>query len=116
MDSTVPWVNQSFTSAPVGFSIESLVEEYLADCRRRGLSPKTVDFAYGYPLRHVFHPWCLRTGVRDLRRLSDWHIDRFVGELLVKGGKEGPLARQSVVRGHVKVRMRGQQKSAPSTV
>lgn len=97
MDSTIPWVNQGFTSAPSGFSIDSLVQEYLADCRRRGLSPKTVDFAYGYPLRHVFLPWCLRADISDLRRLSDWLLDRFVGELLMKGGKEGPLARQSVI-------------------
>ena len=97
MYSTIPWVNHGFTSAPFGFSIESLVEEYLADCRRRGLSPKTVDFAYGYPLRQVFLPWCLRAGISDVRRLSDWLIDSFVGELLVKGGKEGPLARQSVI-------------------
>jgi len=55
--------------APFGLSIGSLVEEYLADCRRRGLSPKTVDYAYGYPLRHVFLPWCSRVGIGDPGRL-----------------------------------------------
>lgn len=67
MYSTIPWVNQRFTSAQFGFSIESLTEEYLVDCRRRGLSPKTIDFADGYPLRQVFLPWCVRAGISDLR-------------------------------------------------
>jgi len=97
MDSTIPWAKQPFTPPPFGLSIGSLVEEYLADCRRRGLSPKTVDFAYGYPLRHVFLPWCSRVGIGDPRRLSSWLLDRFAGELLIQGGKEGPLARRSVI-------------------
>lgn len=97
MDSTVSWVRQLLEPAPFGMSIGSLVEEYLADCRRRGLSPKTVDYAYGYPLRHVFLPWCSRVGIGDPRRLSSWLLDRFAGELLIQGGKEGPLARQSVI-------------------
>jgi integrase len=94
---SVPWVGQKPAPLPFGFSIESLLEEYLADCRCRGLSPKTVDFAYGYPLRQVFLPWCLRAGICDLRRLSTSDLDRFVGDLLIKGGKEGLLARQSVI-------------------
>jgi integrase/recombinase XerD len=97
MDSTIPWVKQPFTPAPFGLSIGALVEEYLADCRRRGLSPKTVDFAYGYPLRHVFLPWCRRAGITDPASLSSWFLDRFVSELLLEGGKEGLLARQSVI-------------------
>ncbi|MDQ6877417.1 MAG: hypothetical protein M3082_06905 [Candidatus Dormibacteraeota bacterium] len=60
MDSTVPRVHQLLEPAPFGLSLGSLVEEYLADCRRRGLSPKTVDYAYGYTLRQVFLPWCSR--------------------------------------------------------
>ncbi len=94
---TIPWDNEGVTPTPFAFPLESLVEEYLAGCRRRGLSPKTVVFAYGYPLRHVFLPWCLRAGISDPRRLSNWLLDRFVGELLMRGGKEGPLARQSVI-------------------
>jgi integrase/recombinase XerD len=45
----------------------------------------------------VFLPWCLHAGVSDVRRLSTWLLDRFVGDLLIHGGKEGPLARQSVI-------------------
>ncbi len=97
MDSTVSWVHQFLEPAPFGLSIGSLVEEYLADGRRRGLSPKTVDYAYGYPLRHVFVPWCSRVGIGDPRRLPSRLLDRFVGELLIQGGKEGRLARQSVI-------------------
>jgi len=94
---TIPWNNEGVTPTPFAFSLESLVEEYLADCQRCGLSPKTVDFACGYPLRHVFMPWCFRSGISDPRRLSNWLLDGFVGELLMRGGKEGPLARQSVI-------------------
>lgn len=102
MDSRVPWVHQLLEPAPLGLSIGSLVEEYLADCRRRGLSPKTVDYAYGYPLRHDFLPWCSRVGIGDPQRLASWLLDRFAGELLIQGGKEGP-AGQAVghhVRSH----------------
>ena len=38
-----------------------------------------------------------RAGISDLRRLSNWLLDRFVGELLMRSGKEGPLARQSLI-------------------
>jgi len=41
MYSTIPWINQSFTSAPFGLSIESLVEESTAaaaSCPRQSTS------------------------------------------------------------------------------
>lgn len=35
-------------------ALERLVDDYLAACRVRKLSPRTIAFAYGYPLHHVF--------------------------------------------------------------
>ena len=96
MATTIPYLDPRFVRL-ARLSIGALVEEYLRDCQRRCLSPKTVVFAYGYPLRHVFVPWCARVGLHDPRHLSTWLLERYVGELLIKGGKNGPLARQSVI-------------------
>jgi hypothetical protein len=46
---SIPWVGQKLAPAPFALSIETVIQQYLADCRCRGLSPKTVDFAYAYP-------------------------------------------------------------------
>jgi integrase/recombinase XerD len=73
------------------------VDDYLSSCRGRGLSPKTVTFSYGYPLRDVFLPWCAREGVTDPGQLSSRILDRFTSELLEKGGKDGALSKNSVI-------------------
>jgi integrase/recombinase XerD len=77
-------------------AIERDVEEYLDDCRSRGLSPKTVNHAYGYPLRHVFLPWCAREGIADPTKLTKSALNRLSVELLDQGGKKGQLSRWSV--------------------
>ena len=77
-------------------AIETLVEEYLTHCRSKGLSPKTINFAYGYPLRGVFLPWCAREGITGPDQVTDRVLERFTVELLEKGGKTGPLAKRSV--------------------
>jgi integrase/recombinase XerD len=77
-------------------ALAPLVDDYLASCRARGLSPKTVKDAYGYPLRSVFLPFCEREGISDVSQLSDRVMDRYSRELLDKGGKRGPLSRPSV--------------------
>jgi len=98
MDSTIARVHELSSPPRVSRpSIEALVEDYLTDCKARGLSPKTVTFSYGYPLRHVFLPWCACAGFGDLRQVSNRLLDQFTADLLLKGGKKGPLARQSVI-------------------
>jgi integrase/recombinase XerD len=77
-------------------AVERLVEDYLTACRARGLSPKTVNHAYGYPLRHVFLPWCAREGIADPAMLNGRALDRLSAELLDAGGKKGQLSRWSV--------------------
>src|SRR5215471_17251994 len=76
--------------------IERLVEDYLAACRARGLSPKTIKFAYGYPLKGVFVPWCGRVGIAAPSELTTRLIERFSAELLDDGGKRGELSRNTV--------------------
>ena len=44
-------------------SLHRLVQDRLADCRARGLSPKTLRDAYGYPLQSVLLPWCEQEGL-----------------------------------------------------
>ncbi len=43
-------------------TLEGLVEDYLANCRARGLSPKTIRDNYGYALRSMFLPWATEAG------------------------------------------------------
>lgn len=73
-----------------------LVDDYLSSCRARGLSPKTVKDSYGYPLQHVFLPFCEREGITNVDELSNRVMDRYSSELLERGGKRGPLSRHSV--------------------
>jgi integrase/recombinase XerD len=77
-------------------SLTVLVDDYLADCRARGLSPKTVKDAYGYPLRGVFLPFCAREGIAEVQQISSRVMNRYSTELLEQGGKRGPLSRHSV--------------------
>lgn len=76
--------------------LATLVADYLASCRARGLSPKTVKDSYGYPIEHVFLPFCAREGITAIDQLSNQVMDRYSSELLDRGGKRGPLSRHSV--------------------
>jgi hypothetical protein len=77
-------------------SLSRLIEDYLADCRARGLSPKTLTDAYGYPLQQVFLPWCERNEVTEVGQLNRRMLNRLTAELLEKGGKRGRLSRYIV--------------------
>jgi len=81
---------------PAATALARLVEDYLTSCRARGLSPKTINHAYAYPLRFVFLPWCARQGIDEAQQLTKRALDRFNAELLEQGGKKGPLSRWSV--------------------
>src|SRR5689334_7092892 len=76
-------------------AIEGLVDDYLAACRARGLSPKTIKFAYGYPLRGVFVPWCVDLGIVSPADLTTQLLERFSANLM-DGGKRGELSRNTV--------------------
>jgi integrase len=77
-------------------AIGRLLEDYLAACRAKGLSPKTVKLAYGYPLRGVFLPWCAREGIGQPSELTTRLLERFSADLMENGGKRGELSRTTV--------------------
>jgi hypothetical protein len=56
--------------------LQLLVEDYLAHCAARGLSPRTLDKCYGYPLRVVFLGWCEQSGITSLDELDGRAVDR----------------------------------------
>lgn len=77
-------------------SLQTLVDDYLASCRARGLARSTIEQAYSYSLNDVFLPWCQETGLRDLDQLSQRVLDRFTAALLAQGGRRGTLSRHTV--------------------
>jgi integrase len=82
--------------APPASRLERLVEEYLTACRARGLSPRTVREAYGYPLREVFLPFCRAEGATEPAQVDRRLLDRLTTRLLDEGGRRGPLSRYTV--------------------
>ena len=76
-------------------AIVALAEAFVADCRARGLSLRTVEM-YDATIRREFLPWCAREGVADPEQLTPALVGRFNTHLLVEGGKRGTLARATV--------------------
>jgi len=68
-----------------------LVEAFLDHCRDKKLSPKTITWAYGWPLRKLFLPYCERHQVTAIDQLDEVLVGRFAREL-----HEKKLARASV--------------------
>jgi site-specific recombinase XerD len=83
-------------------ALVDLVDDYLAHCLSEGRKRNTVENAYGYPLRHVFIPWCERQGVIGPSELTKSTVERYQGELLSKGGARGPLS-PATVHSYVRV-------------
>ncbi len=76
--------------------LERLVEDYLASCRARGLSPRTVREGYGYPLREVLLPFCTEQGISEPALLDRIVLDRLTSRLLDEGGRRGKLSKFTV--------------------
>src|ERR1035437_1147505 len=72
------------------------VEENLTSCKARGLSPKTVNQAYGWPLRSVFLPWDEEEGLRTPGDVTPRALERLAANLLERPGRKGTLSRHSV--------------------
>ena len=85
----------ALVSTPVPTVLATLADDFLADCRARGLSVRTVE-AYEYPIRHEFLPWCAAQGIAEPSQLTAQLAGRFTTRLLDEGGKRGPLSRASV--------------------
>ena len=77
--------------------LPTLIDDYLAHCRARGLSPNTVNQAYKYPLLGVLKPFCEREGIADVSAINSRVLDRLSAWLLESGGRYGqPLSPHSV--------------------
>lgn len=69
------------------------VQDFLAHCKAKGLSPRTYRDAYGYPLQAVLIPFCEREGIPTLADLDRRALDRLAGELY---DRERPLSPASI--------------------
>jgi len=79
-DSENPGWEDSFVLTTSG--LEQEVEDFLADCRARGLSRKTVVDGYGYPLQKVLVPWAAGEGLDSSAELDQAALNRLSSELL----------------------------------
>lgn len=76
--------------------LSRLASDYLANCRARGLSPKT-DVAYRAALKTVLLPWCAEEGIERVEQLDGRTVDRLSSDLLTRISSRGtPLSRTSV--------------------
>ena len=87
-------------SLPPPRSLSSLAQDFVADCRARGLSLRTVDW-YDATLNRQFLPWCADEGVTDPGDLTPQVVGRFTARLIGRQGARGPLSR-STVRSYVR--------------
>ena len=64
------------------FVLDQEVEDFLLDCRARGLSRKTLNDGYGYPLRRRLVPWAREAGLGTAAQLDQGQINQFSRDLL----------------------------------
>jgi site-specific recombinase XerD len=77
--------------------LHRLMDDYLASCRARGLSARTIDGAYGYPLRRVFLPFCDAEGISDVEQITPRVLDRLSAKLLENDSHRGrPISKHTV--------------------
>lgn len=78
-------------------ALQTLVDDYLAHCRARGLAANTVNQAYRYPLQGILLPWCAEQGITEVSQLTRRALDRLSRHLMEDGGaKGGQLSSHSV--------------------
>jgi len=82
-------------------ALEVLVDDYLTNCRARGLSPRTVDNCYWPALQRVFLPWCAEEGISEIAQLDRKALDRFTAGLLNKTGRYGTQLSRHTVHSYV---------------
>jgi site-specific recombinase XerD len=85
----------SVVTHAVRTSLETLIEDYLADLQARGLSRRTVRQA-GHILHSVLGPWCREQEITTIEQLDQRALNAFTTHLLSEGGPRGELARRSV--------------------
>lgn len=81
--------------------LELLVDDYLNNCRARGLSPRTVENCYAPALQRVFLGWCAREAITDVGQLDRSAVDRFSAGLLAQTGRYGAVLSKHTVHSYV---------------
>jgi len=76
-------------------SLSDAWQRYLANCRAKGLRPKTIQENYQFAVERVFFPWAAKNGIERIDQLDSFTLDRFSGDLQANGGIRGPLTRTS---------------------
>jgi len=84
-----------------GGKLAPTIEDYLADCRARGLSLKTIEDSYGYALRSVLLPWLERQDIGSVSAIDSRLLMRWQSDLLTVPGKRGRLISRHSIRGWV---------------
>jgi integrase/recombinase XerD len=77
-------------------ALRVLVDDYLANCRMRGLSLKTIRDRYEWALVSIFLPWCADQGIERPDQLTSRLLTRFAGHLQQYGGRRGQLSPHTV--------------------
>jgi integrase/recombinase XerD len=74
-----------------------LVDDYLMEARAKGLSPKSIKYATGWPLKEIFLPWCADNDIASVEQMDNRTCNQFSVHLAEHGGKTGkPLAQASI--------------------
>ena len=81
--------------------LATLVDDYLNNCRARGLSPRT-DQQYSYSLESIFLPWCAEQGITAIGQLDRRTVDRFTSGLLARRTREGKPVSKATVHTYVR--------------
>jgi integrase len=82
-------------------NLSQTIDDYLIDCRGRGLSLKTVEDNYGYSLKEVFLPWALAAGLVKVTDIDDRTILRWQAHLLEVPGRRGKLVSRYSIKGWI---------------
>lgn len=85
----------SVVETPISTPIAALADDFLADCKARGLSVRTLEW-YQYEIRVELLAWCVAEGITDPGQLTPALANKFTTHLLEDGGKRGPLSRATI--------------------
>src|SRR6185437_12443015 len=78
------------------------IDDYLVDCRARGLSVKSIEDNYGYALKERFLPWFEAEGLSEVGEITSKLLLRFQDYLLTQPGRRGTTLSRFSVRGWVR--------------
>lgn len=78
-------------------TIADSIDDYLAECRARGLRPATVDGSYAWALRSLWLPWCEARGLRSVGEITQRIANDFTVDLRQRQRADGrPISPHSV--------------------